>query len=269
MKKSLILIKFGGSILTDKAVPMKLRKSVLQRLAHEVSSALSQLEDTDIIIGQGNGSFGHVPAKKYGTMDGFGTDRKSGKFGMALTQNLVSKLNTHVVDALIERELSAVSFRFASTLVTKQRSCSSNSLAVLEEYLRLGMLPVTAGDVIVDTKIGCNIWSTEKVLGYIALHLQEKKMYKNIHIIHVGEVAGVLDGENGVVPEITQKNAGSIRSLITKTRGYDISGGMWHKIEESLDLAKQGITSQILSGMEPGLLERVLITKERAGTMIS
>ncbi|NCN83017.1 MAG: hypothetical protein GW947_03545 [Candidatus Pacebacteria bacterium] len=268
MKKSLILIKLGGSILTDKAVPMKLRKSMLDRLAKEIFDSSKQLPYTDIIIGQGNGSFGHVPAKKYGTMDGFGSNQQSGKFGMALTQNLVSKLNSHVVDALLAFELPVVSFRFASTLVTKNRECISNSLAVLEQYLKSGLLPVTAGDVISDTELGCNIWSTEKVLGYIALHFLEKKTYEHIRIIHVGEVAGVLDGDKKIISEISQQNKESIRSLITNTRGFDVSGGMWHKIEESLELAKQGITSQIISGMKSGVLQQALISDIAIGTKI-
>ena len=66
-EKQLILIKLGGSLITDKnrAFMQKDRSSVG---CQEIKVSLS--DKFDLIIGHGSGSFGHVVASKYQTQDG-------------------------------------------------------------------------------------------------------------------------------------------------------------------------------------------------------
>ena len=62
-----ILLKLGGSVLTDKSTPYSARKWEIERLAKEIKSALG---DNKLIIGNGGGSFPHQPAKKGKLKDG-------------------------------------------------------------------------------------------------------------------------------------------------------------------------------------------------------
>ena len=71
MLKNLILIKLGGSVITDKEIPMSLRKNILTRLVGEIARAKQENPDQLLIVGHGQGSFAHVPASKYQTMAGF------------------------------------------------------------------------------------------------------------------------------------------------------------------------------------------------------
>ena len=57
---SMIIIKLGGSVVTDKSKPMTARHDVIDRLSKEIAS----VPGSKVII-HGGGSFGHIKAKEY------------------------------------------------------------------------------------------------------------------------------------------------------------------------------------------------------------
>lgn len=265
MKKNITLIKLGGSIITNKEVPMLVREDVLKRLVEEIVRAQKETGEL-FIVGHGQGSFAHAPALRYKTMDGFITAESP--VGMAITQDSAAQLNRIVVKEFLAAGVPAVSCSFSNTLVTKGGEAAHWCSAVLEEYLAKGLFPITGGDVIVDSAQGCTIWSTEKVLGHIAAHFAHSPMYTVKKVIHVAEVAGVLDGTGAVIPEITSSNLEKVRSLITTTKGFDVTGGMAHKLEESMKLAIGGVKTGIVTGLEKGVVYSSLIGERIAGTEI-
>ncbi|MFA6814401.1 MAG: isopentenyl phosphate kinase [Patescibacteria group bacterium] len=265
MKKNLTLIKLGGSIITDKEIPMSLRKATLRRLIGEIASAKQEKPEQMLIVGHGQGSFAHVPASKYQTMDGFINEESV--LGMAIVQDSAATLNRLVVHEFIKHELAAVSFYASNTIVTNKRKELFFCADVVKEYLEKGLLPVTCGDVLVDRKQGCTIWSTEKILAFLADYFLKQKIEIN-KIIHVTEVAGFLDKQGQVVPEITAETWPEISQDLRHTRGFDVTGGMGLKIEESLTLAKKGIKSVIISGILKNNLYWALTGQDCVGTTI-
>jgi hypothetical protein len=65
----LYFLKMGGSLITDKTTPRTPRMEVLNRLAMEIASACAQNPSLHLVVGNGAGSFGHVPARR-GTRNG-------------------------------------------------------------------------------------------------------------------------------------------------------------------------------------------------------
>jgi isopentenyl phosphate kinase len=269
MSKNLTLIKLGGSVITNKEVPMMVRDAVLGQLIAEIAKATPILKNQNelLIVGHGQGSFGHAPAMRYRTIEGFVSEDSA--IGMAITQDSAAQLNRIVVNAFLAAELPAVSYLFSNSLVTKKMKPEHWCDQVLKQYLLKGMLPITGGDVIVDSEQGCTIWSTEKVLAYIAEQLNKETEYKVDRIIHVTEVDGVLDSNGDVVPIISERNQAEAHAAITGTKGFDVTGGMWHKIAESLAMVELGVTSYIISGKKPGNLLNCLLGKEFVGTTIT
>ncbi|MFN8459248.1 MAG: hypothetical protein U0401_32125 [Anaerolineae bacterium] len=54
----LVLLKLGGSVITDKTKPFTARMDVIERLAQEINHALTDRGgDLQLIIGHGAGSF--------------------------------------------------------------------------------------------------------------------------------------------------------------------------------------------------------------------
>ena len=61
----MIILKIGGSILTNKDAPeSEVDSDSLKRIAREIKSSLDN-SSKELIIVHGAGSFGHPPAKKY------------------------------------------------------------------------------------------------------------------------------------------------------------------------------------------------------------
>jgi isopentenyl phosphate kinase len=63
----LLLLKLGGSLITDKLKVAHARLAVLERLAGEIGRARASMPQTSMVLGHGSGSFGHVVAARYGT----------------------------------------------------------------------------------------------------------------------------------------------------------------------------------------------------------
>lgn len=263
--KKLTLIKLGGSVITNKEVPMMVREDVLKRLVKEIARAQKEI-DSAVIIGHGQGSFGHAPALRYKTMEGF--VHKDSVMGMAITQDTAAQLNRIVVHELINEHVPAASFLFSNTVISKDRKADQWCFDVLDAYLKSGLVPVTGGDVIVDKKQGCTIWSTEQVLSHIAQHFGEHYHYEIGRIIHVTEVDGMLTAQGQLIPRVNRKNELEINAHLNGTKGFDVTGGMGHKIDESLQLLDQGIESYILSGLKKDNLYHALKGESWEGTYI-
>lgn len=264
-KRPIILIKLGGSVITNKDIPMSMKNGYLASLVKQVQRAMTETPEKQMIVGHGSGSFGHVPASQYQTIDGFINDESV--LGMAIVQDAAAQLNRKVVYEFIKNHVPAVTFAPSNTLVTAGRKEQGNFFKLLETYLEKGLFPVTYGDVLVDTKQGCTIWSTEEVLA----HLTERFLtegYTVEAVVHVTEVAGFLDASKKVIPEITAHNWPELKKHLGVTKGFDVTGGMGLKIEESLYLAEKGVKSVILSGIKADNLYNYLVGKTWTGTTI-
>lgn len=263
--QSITLIKLGGSIVTNKDIPMSLREDVLTSLIDDIEKAYIELDEL-FVIGHGSGSYAHVPAHEYKTMRGF--VNQDSRFGMAVVQDSAARLNRIVVHECIRHHLPAVSLYPSNSLVTRNRVADTFCTAILEQYLESGLIPVTCGDVIADRAQGCTIWSTEEVLAFFAQEFVMKGM-KVKQIIHVTEVPGFLDQSGQLVSKITPDTWHEQRKAITRTKGFDVTGGMSLKIEESLKLLDFGIESKIISGLEKGNLYKTLTSKNWVGTLVA
>jgi len=134
-------------------------------------------------------------------------------------------------------------------------------------YLEHGFLPVPYGDAVLDIAQGSAIISTEQILAELAKNLGCNKM------IIVANTDGVYSDDPTknkhaeFIPEINSENYSRIKNMLKGSYGTDVTGGMLHKVEELIDLAKNGFSSQIISGEKKGNLERALLG-EKLGTTI-
>jgi len=259
----LIFIKIGGSLITDKTKPFTLKKKALSKICQEIKQAIKS--GRQLIIGHGAGSFAHFPAKKYQTHKGI--LGKGSYRGIAEVADVAAQLNRIVVRKLIETGVKAVSISPLSTMTARNHKLDKLCSESVEELLRLNLLPVLYGDQILDARIGCTIFSTEKVLGYLALHLK-KKGYKIERMIHCGQTNGVYDEDGKTIKKIDSQNFKQLKSVLGKSGGVDVTGGMIHKVEEALFLAKQGIPGLIIDGIENGTLSKAVKGEKVLGTRI-
>lgn len=261
--KELILIKLGGSVITDKEKEYSAREDNITRLVREIKSALEKVK-TKIVIGHGAGSFAHTPASIYKTKEGLVNSKSL--FGMGVTEEAARLLNQIVVKKLISTKLPIYAFSPGSFLISDAKVCSKSYLDPIKKALEIGIVPVVYGDVVLDRKIGFTIFSTEKILSILAREL--KKDYK-IRMIYVTDVDGVYDQEGKTISQITAKNFDSLKTGILGAKGVDVTGGMLHKVEEALRLSKEiGIKTLIINGNRKEILKKAILGKEVKGTLI-
>jgi len=225
-----LLLKLGGSVITDKSADCAVNKGALVGVADAIAGARA---GSGIVIVHGAGSCGHPEAKRY-HLDSGATKGKTE--GIYVTNRVVGSLNEAVVSALRERGVAAVGIHPLHTAVADNGRLIAFECRHLERMLALGMVPVIHGDVVMDLSRGACIVSGDQIVRYLAVGLR---------IDRVGlatDVPGVLDGGR-VVPEINSVTAKKLH--ISSSHHTDVTGGMRGKINELLELADAGIGSEI------------------------
>lgn len=258
-----VLIKLGGSLITNKSKPFTLQREALVNVVAQIKRAHD--EGLKIIIGHGQGSFAHVPAEKYKTIQGRINDESV--YGAAVVEDVACQMNRVVVAEMLKQNIPAVTQQPASTIILGKGEVSGAFLQGVLALLTGGFVPVVYGDVLFNDNGNFTIWSTEKVLNFLALELRGVNF--NVEkVIHCGETAGFLrDGV--VVKEITPTTYGEMKSALAKAKGFDVTGGMEHKVDMAIDLAKKGIDSYIVGNNHGGNLYRTIVGYDFVGTRIT
>jgi isopentenyl phosphate kinase len=224
-----ILLKLGGSVITDKKTDCAINYDQLSFVA----SAISRARRGGMVIIHGAGSCGHPEAKQYRLDKGAVADQTEGIF---VTHRVVSRLNDEVVATLREKGVAAVGVHPLHAAVADKGRLVAFEHRHLEQMLMLNMVPVIHGDVVMDLSRGACIVSGDQLVRYLAVAL-------NINRVGLAtDVPGVLNG-GLVVPEITRDHVTSLQ--IGNSMYTDVTGGMRGKINELLGLASAGIGSDI------------------------
>lgn len=256
----MIILKLGGSLLTDKTKKFSIRTKVLRRVASEIKAA-----DKRVIIVHGGGSFGHPIASKYGLSEGF--RKKSQLQGVALTRAAMGKFNQMVVEALVKCGINAVSLQPSANIVCENRRIKSFDTSILKKFISLGITPVLYGDVVLDTRQKFCILSGDQIVSYLA------GVFKPEKVIFAVDVDGIFDKnpkkyrDAKLVREIDQRNYRKILARIKPLKN-DVTGGIRGKILELLRLAGKGYESHIINALAAGRLKKSLLGIEVIGTVI-
>ncbi|HEV7666980.1 MAG TPA: isopentenyl phosphate kinase [Thermoanaerobaculia bacterium] len=258
-----LLIKLGGSLLTDKERAETPHPERIERLAQEIATAREAAEANGerIVLGHGSGSFGHVAAAAAGL--GKGPLDPRNLTGASRTQKRAAALHGLVVEALRTAGLAPFSLAPSSFLLAEGGVVVDRFLSPLAHALRLGLLPVVYGDVVVDRTWGASIASTEAVLSEIASGLPALGIEIS-RALWLGETEGVYDAASATIPHLATIEEAAVGAV----RGTDVTGGMRLRLETCLALARLGIASTILDGRAPGRLAAAIRGEVVPGTRI-
>ncbi len=64
--ENLVIVKLGGSLITNKDIPESANIPKMKLLCREISQAISTDKALQLVLIHGGGSFGHFFAKKFG-----------------------------------------------------------------------------------------------------------------------------------------------------------------------------------------------------------
>jgi len=255
----LVLLKLGGSVITDKTNPFTARTDVINRLATEIKNALDERgDDLQLIIGHGSGSFGHEVANKYQTHKG--AVSADSWLGFAEVAAAAAELNYIVLTALRRAGVPALKFQPSASTRTRGNQLMYLETFPLKEALSHGLVPIVYGDVSIDASQGMSIVSTEKLFDNLARELTPAR------IILAGQVDGVYESDPlanpaaGIIEDIDRTNWDEVELMLGGSHGTDVTGGMFTKVQEMyrLTVAMPPMQAMIISAEEAGNVEAVL-----------
>ena len=252
-----IVIKCGGSVLVDP----KLFKIFIEDV-----SVLKKLGFNPIIIHGGGKRINNKLAKlniKSNFINGL---RVTDKDTIDIVENVLIEFNKEIVDALKNQscETRRITSKEYNIITVKPESDKLGFVGipthiktdVLKKIIKVNEIPVIAPLGLDENDQTFNI-NADTVAGSIAKELKARRL------MIISDVEGVLDSEKRLMPEI---NSNEAKKLIDQEI---ISGGMIPKINNCLDVAKNGVKGVcIIDGRKNHSLLFELLSDKGSGTLI-
>ena len=243
----MILIKLGGSIITNKEKPLSARRKTIEG----ISKSLRKIKEPIIIV-HGGGSYGHYWSVKY---DMHTKEKRYNPKGVAIVKNSMIELNKIILDSLLKNRLNPYSlpptdFMFGNKPITKK-------IKEIKKIAMSGMIPVTYGDALWYGQNKTYILSGDKIMTLLAKILKPR-------------VCIFALNEDGLYSDLKTKKL--IRELQDESptisdNKMDVTGGMTRKVEEASKIAKIGITVFFVNGNKPERILKAVKDKTYEGTL--
>ncbi len=232
----LIILKLGGSILSNKNIPYSVNWDNLDRISREIKNALDYYKrhnkDIKLILVHGGGSFGHPVAKKYLKIENDKKTFVNMKKGFWEIQRAMRRFNNIIIDTLQSYDIPAVSIQPSSFVVFGEKLIFDTS--AIREMIKRDLIPVVHGDIVVDDNNNYKILSGDDIVPYLSKEL------KTDVILYATDVDGVLIN-NKPIKRIDKNNISQILEYLKESNKIDVTGGMRYKIETIMKNKCRGI----------------------------
>jgi len=243
----MILIKLGGSIITNKEKPLSVRRKTIDNLA----KSLKKIDESMIIV-HGGGSYGHYWSVKY---DMHTKEKKYNLRGVAIIKNSMIELNKIVLDSMLKNKLNP--YCLPPTDFMLGNKPISKKVKEIEKIAKSGLIPVTYGDALWYGQKKTYILSGDKIMTHLAKILKPRL---SIFVLN----------EDGLYSDLKSKK------LIYELRGkrpsisenkMDVTGGMTRKVEEASKISKMGMSVFFVNGNNPDRIVKAVKNRKFEGTL--
>ena len=254
----MLLLKLGGSVITDKNRLNVVRKRILNRLSKEIS-----MVDDKIIIVHGAGSFGHILAERYRLNDGYSNENQLE--GFALTHRNVRILNNIVLDSLTSAGIPSISIPPISFIELDNRKPKQVNLKTFRKTLDGNFIPVTFGDVVFDVSLHFSICSGDLLMILLA------KEFKPDRVVFAIDEDGIYSKNPKKYKNarlLTELSRDELSKVATDLTYSDVTGGMEGKLNSIAEIAGMGIDVVVVNGNKRDRVYRALTGRRTKGTII-
>ncbi len=243
----MLLIKLGGSIITNKKRPLSPRR----KATDNISRALKKISEPFIIV-HGGGSFGHYWSVKYNMHT---RPARHGAKAVATVRDSMAELNCMVAGSLLKNGLYPYVLPPAG-FVRADRPVA-RGIADMEKIAKSGMVPVTHGDAVWYGQNKYYILSGDRIMGMLARALRPRLC------MFVLDIDGVYSDPK-------------TKRLIPELKGHrpeiagvpmDVTGGMQRKINEARGIARAGLDVFFVNGNRPERILEACRGKKFTGTI--
>ena len=283
----MMIIKFGGSVITHKAKKGIYNSNTTHKLLMELRNYYDELDSNpkrnkerqrksgqattvkkddinyDLILVHGAGSFGHISARKYGLDDGFKNNKQL--MGLSEVHNDVRDLNLKFLNELLLNGFPGISIPPMAMLRNRAKVISYIDSEIFKKVLDMHCIPVTFGDVVSDDSLGFSICSGDSIIQKLA------ELYKPSRVIFLTDVDGLatsnplIDPDAELIEELTTKSFS--KACTTENLNPDVTGGIHLKSKIALSLAKSGVETYIINGNVQGRFLAALRGEAVVGTV--
>jgi isopentenyl phosphate kinase len=257
-----VVLKIGGSVITDKNAELAAKTHEINRLAEEIQNAGIK----KLVIIHGGGSFGHPVAEKYKIKEGYKEELQ--KIGFSETHHVMTVLNGLFMDSLVWHNLPAVSVTPSSCIVTENGRITHFEDGPIEGLLRMDFIPVLYGDAVLDTKLGFTVLSGDQLVSTLAIKFNAERIVIGIDEDGVFDADPKLEKTAKMFSNLTLSELKKLQGKLGKATACDVTGGMFGKMAELIPAVEEKIPVMVVNAKEPRNVCRALQGAEVKGTLI-
>ena len=243
----MILIKLGGSIITNKQKPLSPRRKTIDNILKEIGKIKEP-----VIIVHGGGSYGHYWSVKY---DMHTKPAKTSPKGVAIVKNSMVTLNKIILDSAVKNRIN--SYCLPPTDFMSGNKAIKSKILTINDISKSGLTPITFGDALWFGQKKSYILSGDVIMTTIG------KILKPRLSLFVLDVDGVYsDLKTKRLIHDFKKEKPEI-----KNNKMDVTGGMTRKITEANNMAKAGLKIFFVNGNKPKRITDAISGKRFEGTL--
>ncbi|GGP20832.1 aspartate/glutamate/uridylate kinase [Thermocladium modestius] len=240
----MLIIKIGGSAVTDKSRPLSLDLAPIQPLAR-----LIRRSGEEVVLIHGGGSFAHPIAKAYGL--GGGVRDEGQLIGVALTTAALEMLSHAITIELAKGGVAAYYVRTGDAFRAEGGRAVLADAEPILDAMRRGAVPMLHGDVVRDSELGFSIISGDAIAEALARLLRPRAA------LFLMDVDGVYSEGPGR-GRLLRRLARGEDSVRVGGEGIDVTGGLSGKLRHAWGIVEAGARVFLCSIRDLESLEAVV-----------
>ncbi len=250
----IVLVKLGGSLLTDKPKVDAFRATATTRLLRELSGV------PNLVLVHGAGSFGHPHVKAAGIGEGpLDAKRKAGvKRTMRALQELATCVAASAPPAMPLAYIPLDAVRRSGSRIV------GFPMKHVRAALKAGEIPVLHGTLIGDDAVGASVFGGDDIMLLVA------RAVRPTRVVFATDVDGVYDrdpAERGAKLLASIGASGKPGPATARGRGRDVTGRMEGKLRQARSIARMAPTV-IVNGRVAGRVARAARGRRVKGTRV-
>ncbi len=265
-----VVIKWGGSLITDKKNLCTAKLDVIDSLSSVVKTCIDS--EIDVILVHGAGSFGHLRAKHWKLNEGISNqkfdlqnDCSSQIQAISIVRKEMLTLNQYIVKSLEKVEILSKTIPPHKWVINTGSGFKGNVFGNFSDYQN--HVCITYGDVVEcegDRKFG--ILSGDDLVVRLCKDIPNVKRL----VFAIGGVDGILKRppEQATKDDLIETWSPDMDFIGTHDKKIDVTGGIGLKAARGAEVAKMGIEVSIINGMYPERVLNACIGEKYIGTRI-
>jgi len=257
MRKPLIVIKLGGSALTDKRRIFTPRIKEIHRAAEQVAQLSKRFS---LVVVHGAGSYGHIPVREWRLESGLSSRRQLK--GLAATKSKLLEWEGIFDQIFLDHQIPLIPFLASDFVVTRKGRIFSADLRPVKNWLSINCVPSTGGDIVSDRNNGFSVLSGDQLSTYLAVQLKASRLIFGTDVDGIFTSDPKHDPHARIIKELTSSTAIHAASRARVSDIPDVTGGMAGKIIEGARAASNGIPVYFVNLTVGNRLANVALNRE-------